>query len=36
MMMSVEQSMELLAWETDVLRGNLPQFRFINHKSNMN
>jgi hypothetical protein len=35
MMMSVEQSVELLAWETEVLGGKVPQLRFIHQKSNM-
>jgi hypothetical protein len=30
--MSVEQSVEWLAGETEVLRENLPQFRFFHHK----
>jgi hypothetical protein len=36
MMMSVEQSVELFAWETEVLRENLPQCCFVNYKSHMN
>jgi hypothetical protein len=35
MMGSVEQSVECLAWETEVLRENLPHCRFVHHKSNM-
>jgi hypothetical protein len=35
MMMSVEQSVECLAGETEVLGENLPQCRFIHHKSRM-
>jgi hypothetical protein len=35
MMMSVEQSVELVAEETDVLGENLPQCRFVHHKSHM-
>jgi hypothetical protein len=33
MMMSVEQSMERVTGETDVLRENLPQCRFVHGKS---
>jgi hypothetical protein len=33
--MSVEQSMESLDGETEVLGVNLPQFRFVHHKSHM-
>jgi hypothetical protein len=35
MMMSVEHSMEWVAKETEVLRENLPQYRFVLHKSHM-
>jgi hypothetical protein len=35
MMISVEKSMEYLAEETKVLGGNLPQCRFVHHKSHM-
>jgi hypothetical protein len=35
MMMSVEQSVEWLAGETEVLGENLPQCRFIHNKSHM-
>jgi hypothetical protein len=35
MMMSVEQSVELLAGETGVLGENMPLFRFVHHKSHM-
>jgi hypothetical protein len=35
MMMSVEQSVECLAEETEVLRENLHQCRFIHHKSHI-
>jgi hypothetical protein len=35
MMMSVEQSVEWLAGETEVLRASLPQCRFVHHKSRM-
>jgi hypothetical protein len=34
-MMSVQQSVEWLAWETEVLGANLLQCHFINHKSHM-
>jgi hypothetical protein len=35
-MMSVEQSVEWeLAGETEVLGENLPQYRFVHHKSHM-
>jgi hypothetical protein len=34
-MMSVEQSVECLAGETEVLGENLAQFRFVHHKSHM-
>jgi hypothetical protein len=35
MMLSVEQSVECLAGETDVLGVNLPQCRFVRYKSQM-
>jgi hypothetical protein len=35
MMSSVEQSVEWLAGETEVLAENLPQCRFVHHKSHM-
>jgi hypothetical protein len=36
MMMDVEQSVECeLAEQTEVLGGNLPQFHFVHHKSQM-
>jgi hypothetical protein len=34
-MMSVEQSVQLLTVETEVLRENLPQCHFVQHKSKM-
>jgi hypothetical protein len=34
-MMSVEQSVDLLAGETKVLGENPAQFRFVHHKSHM-
>jgi hypothetical protein len=34
-MMSVEQSVEWLAGETEVLGENLPQFHFVHNKSPM-
>jgi hypothetical protein len=34
-MMSVEQSVEFLAGETEVLGENLPQSRFVHHKVQM-
>jgi hypothetical protein len=34
-MMSVEQSVECLAEETEILGENLPQCRFVHHKSHM-
>jgi hypothetical protein len=34
-MKSVEQSVELLAGGTEVLGGNLPNCRFVHHKSQM-
>jgi hypothetical protein len=35
-MMSVEQSVEWeLAWETEVLGENLPQWHFVHHKFHM-
>jgi hypothetical protein len=34
-LMRVEQPVECLAGETAVLGDNLPQFRFVNHKSHM-
>jgi hypothetical protein len=35
MMMSVEQSVQYLAEETKILGENLPQCRFVHHKSHM-
>jgi hypothetical protein len=35
MLMSVEQSVELVAEETEVLGENLPQRYFVHHKSHM-
>jgi hypothetical protein len=35
MMMSVEQSVEGLAGETNLLGENLPHFHFVHHKSHM-
>jgi hypothetical protein len=35
MMMSVEQSVEFLAAETEVLGENLSQCRYVHHKSHM-
>jgi hypothetical protein len=35
MMMNVERSVEWMAGETEVLGENLPQCRFVNHKSHM-
>jgi hypothetical protein len=35
MMMSVEQSVERLAGETEVLGENLPQCNIVRHESNM-
>jgi hypothetical protein len=36
MMMTVEQSAEReLAWKTEVLGENLPQYHFVHHKSHM-
>jgi hypothetical protein len=35
MMMSVERSMEWVAGETEVFGENLPQWRFVHHKSHM-
>jgi hypothetical protein len=34
-MMSVEQPVEWLAWEIEVLGGNMLQYRFIHNKSHM-
>jgi hypothetical protein len=34
-MKSVEQSVECLADEIEVLGGNMPQSRFVHHKSHM-
>jgi hypothetical protein len=34
-MMSVEQSVECLAAETEVLGKNLTQFHFVHHKSHI-
>jgi hypothetical protein len=34
-MMSVEQSVECMAGETEVFGENLPQCRFVHHKSHM-
>jgi hypothetical protein len=36
MVMSVEQSMEWIAGETEVLEENLPNCRLVHHKSHMN
>jgi hypothetical protein len=35
MMMSVDQSVEYLVGKTEVLGENLPQCRFVHHKSHM-
>jgi hypothetical protein len=35
MMMSVEQSVDCLAGETEVFGENFPQCRFVHHKSQM-
>jgi hypothetical protein len=35
MMMSVEQKVEFLAGETEVFGENMPQWRFVRHKSHM-
>jgi hypothetical protein len=34
-MMSVEQLVEYVAWETEVLGEHLPQCHFVYHKSHM-
>jgi hypothetical protein len=34
-MMSVEQSVEKVAGETEVFGRNMPQFRFFHHESHM-
>jgi hypothetical protein len=34
-MLSVEQSVECLAKESEVLAENLPQYRYVHHKSYM-
>jgi hypothetical protein len=36
MWMSLAQSVERLVEETEVFCENLPQFRFVHHKSHMN
>jgi hypothetical protein len=33
--MMMEELVELLAGETEVLKENLPQFRFVHHKPHM-
>jgi hypothetical protein len=35
MMANEEQSVELLARETEVFRENVPQFLFVHHKSHI-
>jgi hypothetical protein len=35
MMMSVEESMECLEREIEIFGENLPQYRFVHHKSHM-
>jgi hypothetical protein len=35
MMMGVEQTVKRKAGETEILRDNLPQYRFVHHKSNI-